>query len=394
MSHGASTTAPTTFGRNRRPRLGPPDEAARLPPDEAARLPPAEGDDECAVCRDEVDDWVWFGCGHRLCARCAPRVRRCPICRFEVAPPRDGAAAPPGPDGAGAAAFATEAGAPVGLDECPCCYAQCRGAQWARLRPCGHWVCRACAGKASNCYACRARVTQPSVFAAAFHADWPTLAARVAAGEPPDELNARAGAGQTPLHHAAAHGHAPSVALLARAGADAHRADASGWTPLFWAAVHGHRATCLLLVDELGAAPAPRDCWLATPAQWARARGHDALADVLDARDPASAAPAARARPLDDPAPGEASARAAALRRRCAEARDAADALSSALTELHQRDGGESEADVHATAAELRDWRGRIAARARNNSVDNQRRAALKREHGRGARVQALENMR
>ena len=33
MSHGASTTAPTTFGRNRRPRLGPPDEAARLPPD-------------------------------------------------------------------------------------------------------------------------------------------------------------------------------------------------------------------------------------------------------------------------------------------------------------------------------------------------------------------------
>ena len=27
-------------------------------------------------------------------------------------------------------------------------------------------------------------------------------------------------------------------------------------------------------------------------------------------------------------------------------------------------------------------------------AVDNQRRAALKREHGRGARVQALENMR
>ena len=380
MSHGASAAAPGTFGR--KPLLEP--------PVEAERLPPAEGDDECAVCREEVDEWVWFGCGHRLCAHCAPRVRRCPICRFEVATPRDGAAAPPNLDGASGAAF--ETGAPVGLDECPCCYAPCRGAQWTRLRPCGHWVCRACAGKATNCYACRARVTQASVFAAAFHADWPTLAARVAAGEPPDELNARAGAGQTPIHHAAAHGHAPSVELLVRAGADAHRADASGWTPLFWAAVHGHRATCLLLVDEFGAAPAPRDRWLTTPAQWARARGHDALADVLDARDPASAAPATRERSHE---PGEVtSARAAALRRRCVEARDAADALSSALTEMQQRDGGDSEADVHATAMELRDWRGRVAARARNNSVDNQRRAALKREHGRGARVQALENLR
>ena len=79
------------------------------------------------------------------------------------------------------------------------------------------------------------------------------------------------------------------------------------------------RAPCL---DRRAALePAPRDCWQTTPAHWARARGHDALAITLERHR--------RAPERDDDAPAAAPlsnvARVAArdtLRRRCTEVRE------------------------------------------------------------------------
>jgi ankyrin repeat protein len=60
--------------------------------------------------------------------------------------------------------------------------------------------------------------------------------------------------GVTPVHQAAAGGHAATVRLLVvELGADASAGDMDGLTPVHHAAAGGHAATVRLLVSELGA---------------------------------------------------------------------------------------------------------------------------------------------
>jgi hypothetical protein len=55
--------------------------------------------------------------------------------------------------------------------------------------------------------------------------------------------------GNTPLHHAAFHGHALVAELLLRHGADAGSADGNGNTPLHHAARQGHVTLVAMLLD-------------------------------------------------------------------------------------------------------------------------------------------------
>ena len=87
-----------------------------------------------------------------------------------------------------------------------------------------------------------------------------------------------------PLHSAAAH-RRPEVALsmarrLLEAGAEVNVAQQGGWTPLHQAAAHGHAALVDLLLAH-GADPDARSDDARTPADMARANGFADLADHL-----------------------------------------------------------------------------------------------------------------
>ena len=39
--------------------------------------------EECIVCFEERDP-IAFPCGHKVCAVCYPKLKRCPLCNYEV----------------------------------------------------------------------------------------------------------------------------------------------------------------------------------------------------------------------------------------------------------------------------------------------------------------------
>ena len=39
--------------------------------------------EECIVCFDEREP-IAFPCGHKVCAVCYPKLKRCPLCNYEV----------------------------------------------------------------------------------------------------------------------------------------------------------------------------------------------------------------------------------------------------------------------------------------------------------------------
>jgi len=39
--------------------------------------------EECIVCFEERDP-IAFPCGHKVCGVCYPKLRRCPLCNYEV----------------------------------------------------------------------------------------------------------------------------------------------------------------------------------------------------------------------------------------------------------------------------------------------------------------------
>jgi len=42
--------------------------------------------EECIVCFEERDP-IAFPCGHKVCAVCYPKLKRCPLCNYEVIMP-------------------------------------------------------------------------------------------------------------------------------------------------------------------------------------------------------------------------------------------------------------------------------------------------------------------
>ena len=111
---------------------------------------------------------------------------------------------------------------------------------------------------------------------------WGDLARALEAGADPDERNSSLLATATPLHHAACHGHVPSIDLLVAAGATLEARDRAQayFTPLHWAAMSGH----LVATDALlrhGARYDAQDQFGCHAAQHALSCGHRSVAERL-----------------------------------------------------------------------------------------------------------------
>lgn len=108
----------------------------------------------------------------------------------------------------------------------------------------------------------------------ALHGELPVVQALVARGA---EVNKT---GWTPLHWAAANGHAEVVRFLLEKHAYIDAESPNGTTPLMMAARQLHPTTARLLIDE-GADPTPRNQAGLTAAEYARLAGDPKLADFL-----------------------------------------------------------------------------------------------------------------
>ena len=99
------------------------------------------------------------------------------------------------------------------------------------------------------------------------------------------DVAATDGNGQTPLHHAAANGHADTVRVLVKElGADVGMVDADGDTALHSASRKGHFGTARLFVEELGSTAGIRNIWGRTAIHSAACDGHVDVLRVLLAK--------------------------------------------------------------------------------------------------------------
>ena len=105
----------------------------------------------------------------------------------------------------------------------------------------------------------------------------PGVAACVELGR---DLNARNGAGDSPLHLAASQRDESFAAILLEAGADPDRRNLQGLAPLHLAAIRADTATAKLLIAS-GADPDARDNGGATPLHRAARHEHQAVATIL-----------------------------------------------------------------------------------------------------------------
>jgi len=37
--------------------------------------------EECLICLEETDNFIFFNCGHKACPTCFPKLHRCPLCQ-------------------------------------------------------------------------------------------------------------------------------------------------------------------------------------------------------------------------------------------------------------------------------------------------------------------------
>jgi len=36
--------------------------------------------EECIICFEETNDFIFYICAHKVCSKCYPRIKTCPIC--------------------------------------------------------------------------------------------------------------------------------------------------------------------------------------------------------------------------------------------------------------------------------------------------------------------------
>ena len=93
-------------------------------------------------------------------------------------------------------------------------------------------------------------------------------------------VDARDYGGGTALHSAAVHGRGEAAALLLERGADPNAVDEEGHTPLHYAARGGHEAAAAALLAR-GGDPNARGKFTGTPLHEAAERGHRAMVELL-----------------------------------------------------------------------------------------------------------------
>ena len=114
------------------------------------------------------------------------------------------------------------------------------------------------------------------------------------------EINTKANSGMTPLHEAAKNGCVDVTALLLANHAEVNaKEDKYGGTPLHWAAVAGNTAIVKLLLANNADVNAKANDG-ATALQWANARNHDDVAELLREGNSSSATEESTSKPTID----------------------------------------------------------------------------------------------
>ena len=40
--------------------------------------------EECIICFDETIEFMYYNCSHKVCAKCYPKIKVCPMCKTPV----------------------------------------------------------------------------------------------------------------------------------------------------------------------------------------------------------------------------------------------------------------------------------------------------------------------
>jgi len=40
--------------------------------------------EECIICFDETSEFIFYRCAHKVCAKCYPKLKMCPICNTPI----------------------------------------------------------------------------------------------------------------------------------------------------------------------------------------------------------------------------------------------------------------------------------------------------------------------
>ena len=40
--------------------------------------------EECIICFDETNEFIFYSCSHKVCANCYPKLKKCPLCKTPI----------------------------------------------------------------------------------------------------------------------------------------------------------------------------------------------------------------------------------------------------------------------------------------------------------------------